>query len=172
MKTRSKRLAKWVALLAATSALAGCYYEPDYVRRGDAYYGTDYYGGDYYYYGGYLGPGYYGPGYYSPWYYGGYWPGYYYGPSSGIHYGGHDHHHHGGDDHGHSGHGHRRGGWSPSHPDTAGMRMPRQTPGTHSSGSRSTVPSAPSHSRGSAAPSHRSMSSPSRGGHARATKSH
>lgn len=65
-------------LLALPFGLAGCYYEPGYYTRGDAYYGTSYYEG-----------GYYGPGYYD------YWPGYYYGPSWGVgyyYYDGHRHH--------------------------------------------------------------------------------
>nr|WP_063572400.1 hypothetical protein [Luteibacter rhizovicinus] len=72
--------------LAATLPLAGCYYDPGYVRSrsgGDAYYGTEtttvvqpvgaYYDPGY----GYYGPGYYGGGYStiavgSAWYGGGY----------------------------------------------------------------------------------------------------
>ncbi|HZX70175.1 MAG TPA: hypothetical protein VFE77_05085 [Rhodanobacter sp.] len=72
-----KRLLASMVLIVATSALAGCYYDPgySYVRHssvgGDAYYGQ---GGAAYqvapsYYGGYYG-GYY-PSYYSG-YYGGY----------------------------------------------------------------------------------------------------
>lgn len=72
-----KRLLASLALIAAASALSGCYYDPgySYVRgsgsSGDAYYGDG--GNAYYaapsYYDGYYGSGYYGGGYgccYSP----------------------------------------------------------------------------------------------------------
>jgi hypothetical protein len=84
-----KRLLASLALIAAFSALSGCYYDPgySYVRSsgsgGDAYYGEG--GNAYYaapsYYGGYYGSGYYGDGYY------GYSPGVSIGISSGW-YGG------------------------------------------------------------------------------------
>lgn len=117
-----KRLLASIVLIAATSALAGCYYDPgySYVRSssvgGDAYYGQ---GGTVYesapgYYGGYGG---YYPGYY-PSYYGGYYgccytPGVTIGVSrtwyGGRHYrGGRDYHrrgHHGSRDHGYRGNG-------------------------------------------------------------------
>jgi len=76
------------ALVAGTLLLAGCVYEPGYVRSdgyyGDAYYGTDYYGTSYY------------PSYYYP---------YYYGPSVGfgIYYSDR-HYHHRGHDRGHWNH--------------------------------------------------------------------
>lgn len=74
-------LSKPVALLVLPLLLAGCYYEPGYYTRGDAYYGTSsYYDGDGYYYG----PGYYD--YYGPGYYG-------YGPSFGLGYYYYDHGH-------------------------------------------------------------------------------
>jgi hypothetical protein len=84
-----KRLLASLALIAAASALSGCYYDPgySYVRgsgySGDAYYGEG--GNAYYtapgYYDGYYGSGYYGDGYY------GYSPGVSIGISSGW-YGG------------------------------------------------------------------------------------
>jgi hypothetical protein len=84
-----KRLLATLALIAAASALSGCYYDPgySYVRSsgysGDAYYGEG--GNAYYaapgYYDGYYGSGYSGGGYY------GYSPGVSIGISSGW-YGG------------------------------------------------------------------------------------
>lgn len=73
-----KRMLAGLALVLATAALSGCYYDPDYsyVRsngyQGDAYYGEGpavIYEPDY---SGYYGPGYY-DGYYGPGY--GYAPG-------------------------------------------------------------------------------------------------
>ncbi|MEO6799487.1 MAG: hypothetical protein ABI178_06085 [Rhodanobacter sp.] len=71
-----KRVLASMVLIAATSALAGCYYDPgySYVRNssvgGDAYYGQ---GGAVYE----AAPGYYGSYYGGGGYYGGYYPGYY-----------------------------------------------------------------------------------------------
>lgn len=162
MKQRSKmRGLKFAALLAATSALAGCYYEPGYYTRGDAYYGTDYYydsGADY------------APGYYAPGYYGGYWPGYYYGPSIGLGYYYYDYRHRGWRDHDRIGRG-SHGGWPPVGAD-GGARMPPQMPGARSSPGRGMVPSAPqARSGGTIAPSRGSVSPP-RGGVGRSTRSH
>jgi hypothetical protein len=78
-----KRLLASLALIAAASALSGCYYDPgySYVRgsgySGDAYYGE---GGSAYYV-----PGYYAaPGYYDGYYGSGYYGGGYYGYSPGV----------------------------------------------------------------------------------------
>lgn len=162
MKQNSKnRGLKLAALIAAASALAGCYYEPGYYTRGDAYYGT----GDYYY----DGDAYYAPGYYAPGYYGGYWPGYYYGPSIGgpsigigYYY---DYRHRGWRDHDRIGRGNHAGGWPPAGYD--GPRIPSQMPGARSSPARGAVPSAPSRPVGASAPSRGSApsshGSPSRG---------
>ena len=87
-------------LLALPFGLAGCYYEPGYYTRGDAYYGASYSDG-----------GYYGPGYYD------YGPGYYYGPSWGVgyyyyDYNGHRHRRDRDWDHGNGWNG-NRGNWRP-----------------------------------------------------------
>jgi hypothetical protein len=104
MKTALK-----TGLIAGLLLLAGCYYDPAYVRSdgyyGDAYYGTDdgYYDG--YYSGSYYSPAYYGPGYYSP---------YYWGPAVGlgIYYSDYGHHGHWyGGHHGNWG-GHGHGNWN------------------------------------------------------------
>jgi hypothetical protein len=69
-----KRIFATSLLGAALAGLAGCVYDPGYVRSDgyyDGYYGSGYYGGGVYYD---TGP------YYSRYYS----PGYYYGPSIGI----------------------------------------------------------------------------------------
>ena len=95
-------------LIAGLLLLAGCYYDPGYVRS-DGYYGDAYYGTTTYedgYYGGYYSPAYsYGPGYYDP---------YYWGPAFGlgIYYSDHGHYH----GHGHwNGNGGHHGSWSGGH---------------------------------------------------------
>lgn len=132
-------------LLAMPFALAGCYYEPGYYTRGDAYYGTEYYEGD-----GYYG----GPGYYD------YGPGYYgYGPSLGLsyYYGGdyywrHRHDHHDRHDHEGAWNDGRSRGWTPpgsgdrgsgaTRPPRGMSSLPSRSPGA-SAPSRGMIPSAP-----------------------------
>ncbi|WP_199099982.1 hypothetical protein [Dyella sp. ASV21] len=109
-----KRMLAGLALVAATAALSGCYYYPDYsyVRPVTTYSGGDaYYGSGVTYSGGYYAaPGYYYPGYY------GY--GCCYAPSvsigiGGLWYGGSRYYGRGGRYYG--GHGGGHGGWSGGH---------------------------------------------------------
>lgn len=138
----AKGLYKTAAWLALPLALAGCYYEPGYYTRGDAYYGTPTYYEGYNGYYDYYGSGYYGPGYY------GYGPGHgYYGPSFGLGWYYHDRDHSHRDPPRHdrpSG-----GGWGPvdgRRPDAGSRPLPRGN-GVTASGPRRSA-SAPM-SRGS-----------------------
>lgn len=111
-----KRMFAGLALVAATAALSGCYYYPDYsyvrpvaTTGGDAYYGS----GVTYDSGYYAAPGYYYPGYY----------GYYgccYAPSvsigiGGVWYGGSRYYDHGGHYYGGGRGWGGRGGWNGGH---------------------------------------------------------
>ena len=82
-----KSIIKAGLVTAALAVLAGCYYDPYYVRS-DGYYGDAYYGTTYYDDGYYPAYSYYSPGYY-------YNPYYYWGPSIGLgfYYSDRDHHH-------------------------------------------------------------------------------